>query len=409
MNFYAKTIAAASAFMFAASCGVTVSKTDTVPAEINISIGEETTEETLSSAAVTSQPPTEPQLSEAEMLLQTLSLHEKVCQMFMVTPEQVNGCDMVTSSDETYRSGLAEFPVGGIVLFEKNLETSEQTSQLLADSQDISRESCGVGLFTAIDEEGGTVARAANKLGTTSFYGMRTYGDTCDTESARSIGRTIGADIGALGFNVDFAPVADVNINGLNELGSRIFSSDPDVVSQMVTAFVGGIHESGVCATLKHFPGLGAEDGNTHYDRSVTLDRSVDDLRQTEFVPFSGGIAAGADFVMVGHQKITGIGDDLPCDLSYTAVTVLLRGELGFEGLAVTDSQQMNTISGVYGSGDAAVRAISAGIDIVLMPQDLRTAVDTVEQAVQSGELPQSRIDESVLRILEKKYELGLI
>ena len=137
MNFYAKTIAAASAFMFVASCGVTVSKTDTVPAEINISIGEETTEETLSSAAVTSQPPTEPQLSEAEMLLQTLSLHEKVCQMFMVTPEQVNGCDMVTSSDETYRSGLAEFPVGGIVLFEKNLETSEQTSQLLADSQDI--------------------------------------------------------------------------------------------------------------------------------------------------------------------------------------------------------------------------------------------------------------------------------
>ena len=409
MNFYAKTIAAASAFMFAASCGVTVSKTDTVPAEINISIGEETTEETLSSAAVTSQPPTEPQLSEAEMLLQTLSLHERVCQMFMVTPEQVNGCDTVTSSDETYRSGLAECPVGGIVLFEKNLETSEQTSQLLADSQDISRESCGVGLFTAIDEEGGTVARAANKLGTTSFYGMSTYGDTCDTESARSIGRTIGADIGALGFNVDFAPVADVNINGLNELGSRIFSSDPDVVSQMVTAFVGGIHESGVCATLKHFPGLGAEDGNTHYDRSVTLDRSVDDLRQTEFVPFSGGIAAGADFVMVGHQKITGIGDDLPCDLSYTAVTVLLRGELGFEGLAITDSQQMNTISGVYGSGDAAVRAISAGIDIVLMPQDLRTAVDTVEQAVQSGELPQSRIDESVLRILEKKYELGLI
>ena len=112
---------------------------------------------------------------------------------------------------------------------------------------------------------------------------------------------------------------------------------------------------------------------------------------------------------MVGHQKVTGIGDDLPCDLSYTAVTVLLRGELGFEGLAITDSQQMNTISGVYGSGDAAVRAISAGIDIVLMPQDLRTAVDTVEQAVQSGELPQSRIDESVLRILEKKYELGLI
>ena len=382
-------------------CGRTVGQTSESAADSN-AVTEATTvmQTTIPPAA---EPVAEPPLSEAEKLLQDLTLHERVCQMFMVTPEQLTSYSVVTYVDDEVRGGFEELPVGGIVLFAKNLETTDQTRQLLADFQSLSR----TGLFTAVDEEGGTIARAAQRLGTTSFYGMRYYGDLGDYDTAVGIGRTIGADIGGLGFNVDFAPVADVDISCANELGSRIFSSDPYVVASMASGVVSGLHESGVCATLKHFPGLGAEDGNTHYDSSVTLYRSLDELRETELIPFAEGIESGADFVMVGHQTVTGLGDGLPCDLSYAAVTELLRGELGFEGLVITDSQQMNTISRVYNSGEAAVMSIQAGVDIVLMPQDIGAAVEAVEEAVQNGDIAQKRIDESVLRILEKKHELA--
>ena len=162
-------------------------------------------------------------------------------------------------------------------------------------------------------------------------------------------------------------------------------------------------------ATLKHFPGLGAEDGNAHYDTKIVIDRTLDQLRQEEFLPFSSGIEAGVDFVMVSHQVVTGIGDDLPGDLSYQTVTELLKGELGFQGIAITDSQAMNTISGVYGAGEAAVMSVQAGIDIVLMPEELTQAFEAVRSAVESGEISEERIDQSVRLILEKKEKLGLL
>lgn len=345
----------------------------------------------------------------AEELMAGMSLREKVCQMFIVTPEQLTGYGCVTYADSTVRQSFMDMPVGGVILFAQNLTSQDQTAQLIADFQSYSQESCGVGIFTAVDEEGGTVARAAQKLGTTSFYNMEYYGSLNDTDLAYDVGSTIGSDLSGLGFNVDFAPVADVNLNSGNELGSRIFSSDPYVVSDMTAAVVRGLQDQGVCATLKHFPGLGAADGNTHYDNYVHIYRTLDELREAEFVAFSGGIEAGADFVMVGHQKVSGVGDDLPADLSYTVVTTLLREELGFQGLAVTDAQQMNTIAGVYGSGDAAVRSVEAGIDIILMPADLWSAVDAICTAVEDGRISEERIDESVARILMRKAELGLI
>ncbi len=373
---------------------------------------------TVTNEAESTVPPTEEAATEPEesdipdpvlQKLEELTLHQKVCQMFIVTPEQITGYGCVTLSDQAMKQGLDNYSVGGMIFFADNLVWQEQTRSMLADAQSYAIESCGTGLFMAIDEEGGTVARAAQKLGTTSFSNMSYYGSLNDAGAAYNVGETIGRDLSGLGFNLDFAPVADVNLNSANELGSRIFSSDPIVVSDMVANVVRGLESQGVCATLKHFPGLGAADGNTHYDNSVLIYRTLDELRSAEFVPFKGGIDAGVDFVMVGHQIVTGIGDNTPADLSYTAVTELLRGELGFEGIAVTDSQRMNTIAGVYGSGDAAVRSVQAGIDIILMPADLPTAVDAVCSAVENGQITEERIDESVTRILIKKYELGLI
>ena len=364
---------------------------------------EEVTEETTApEEEEQSDDPVEQKLSE-------LSLQDKVCQMFIVTPEQLTGYGCVTYADQAMEQALSTYNVGGIIFFAQNLSYWDQTTGLLADCQTYSMEKNGLGLFTAVDEEGGTVARAAQKLGTTALYNMEYYGSLNDSETAYGVGTTLGRDLASLGFNVDFAPVADVNLNPANELGSRIFSSDPYIVSDMVSNVVMGIQDQGVCATLKHFPGLGSAGGNTHYDNYVHIYRTLDELRAAELIPFRGGIEAGADFVMVGHQIVSGIGDELPADLSYSAVTGLLRNELGFEGLAVTDAQQMNTISGVYGSGGAAVMSVEAGIDLILMPADLPSAVWSVCDAVESGRITEERIDESVRRILRKKYELGLM
>lgn len=342
-------------------------------------------------------------------VLDGMTLEQKVGQMFMVTPEALTGVSTMTEVGNGTRNAIKEVPVGGIIYFAKNMTSQKQMKKIISSTQDYAVEACGIGLFTAVDEEGGDVARCAQKLGTTKFENMAHYGKENDSKTAYKIGSTIGKDLKALGFNVDFAPVADVNICSSNELGERIFSDDPNVVANMASYVVKGLQDEGVCATLKHFPGLGAEKGNTHTNSTVVIERSLEELRQTEFIPFAEGINAGADFVLVGHQTVTGFDDDLPCDLSYKAVTEMLRGELGFEGIAITDSQQMNTISKVYTSGEAAKLSIKAGIDIILMPVDYREAVNAVCEAVRSGEIPEKRIDESVMRILRKKYDLGLL
>lgn len=372
-------------------------------------VSEEPSTEPVTEATEPTEPPA-PEKTVPETLLEKMTLQEKVCQMFITTPEQLSGWDVVTLYDEVVEESMVNYPIGGMIMFSENLETTEQTAQLISDIQECAmNNNNGIGMFMSVDEEGGTVARVADSLGTTAFEDMVTYSDASDEHVSYEIGYTIGTDLKALGFNLDFAPVADVDISGASELGGRMFSSDPEIVATMASNVAVGLKDAGVCATLKHFPGLGAAEGNTHTDSDVTISRSLDDLRATEFVPFKKGIESGADFVMVGHQIISGVGDWLPSDLSYTVVTELLRNELSFNGLIVTDSQMMNTITDVYSAGEAAVMAVNAGVDIVLMPADLTEAIDSVCSAVESGEIGQSRIDESVLRILNKKYEMGLI
>ena len=212
--------------------------------------------------------------------VQQMTLEEKVCQKFIVTPESLTGFNgTVVAAGDTTRAALETYPVGGLIYFSANLETQEQTREMLTNTQNYAQELSGIGVFLAVDEEGGTVARAADSLGTTAFSDMSVYGADADTEKANEIGSTIGNDLKALGFNLDFAPVADVNLNSKNELGNRIFSSDPAVVASMSAGVVTGLQNSGVCATLKHFPGLGAGDGNTHRG-SVYIERTLEELEQ---------------------------------------------------------------------------------------------------------------------------------
>lgn len=190
-----------------------------------------------------------------------MTLEQKVCQMFMVTPEALTGISPMVEVGQGTAKAMKKYPVGGIIYFAQNLNSRSQITAMINNTQNSSKAACGTGVFTAIDEEGGTVARAAQKLGTTSFSNMAYYGQYNDSGTAYNIGNTIGTDLRALGFNVDFAPVADVNIDPNNELGDRIFSSNSEVVANMVTNVSMGMQDAGVSATLKHFPGLGAENG----------------------------------------------------------------------------------------------------------------------------------------------------
>ena len=348
----------------------------------------------------------------AELTLQNMTLEEKIYQLFIVTPEVLvdNVVSTVVQTGTMTKQALQDKPVGGIVYFSQNLESPAQTKEMIETAQNCIRASHPVGLWIAVDEEGGTVARVADNLGTTSYSDMSVYGQKADVSEIYMVGAGIADDIAEFGFNLDFAPVADVWIDPQNELQERIFSSDPAVVSEMVSSMVQGLQNSGnVSATLKHFPGLGAENGNTHEDTFTHIDRTYEDLESVDFLPFRAGIEAGADFVMVGHQIVSAAGDELPSDLSPVVITEWLRGSLQYDGIVVTDAHNMNTIAETYSSGEAALLAIEAGADIVLMPRDLNEAFQSIYDAVEQQEISEERINESVLRILTAKAKHHLL
>ncbi|MCD8379002.1 MAG: glycoside hydrolase family 3 protein [Lachnospiraceae bacterium] len=340
-------------------------------------------------------------------ILSDMTLWEQVCQLFIVTPEQLTGVSVATQAGETTKQALSDYPVGGIVYFAANILTRDQCSTMISNSQSYSK----IGLFIAVDEEGGTVARIGNNsaMGTTSFPDMKTIGDTGNTQNAYEVGYTIGSEISELGFNLDFAPVADVDSNPDNPvIGDRSFGSDATVVSEMVAAAVQGFHDGGILCTLKHFPGHGDTSTDSH-EGYTELTKTLAELWETELVPFAGGISAGADFVMVGHISVPQVtGSDLPATLSDIMISIL-RDDLGFDGLIITDSMQMEAITDRYSSAEAAVMAIQAGVDMILMPENLQEAVEGVYEAVQSGEISEARLEESVLRILETKIRSGII
>ncbi len=356
-------------------------------------------------------PAREDEMTQEESLLEKMTLKEKIYQMFIVTPEQLTGMteSYATIAGNMTKQALSEKPVGGLIYFSDNLLNKEQVQSMLSGTQEFARSSeNGIGLFLSVDEEGGTVARAAEKLGTTAFNDMAYYGEKGFPALVYEMGQTIGSDLSELGFNLDFAPVADVNLNPDNELGNRIFSGSAPVVGEMTSNFVRGIQEKGVFATLKHFPGLGAGDGNTH-SGSVLIKRTYKQLKEDEFIAFKGGIEAGAGFVMVGHQITSGSKDDLPGCMSKKVITDWLRGDLGFSGIVITDAMAMGAITGSYSCGEAAVMAVEAGVDIILMPENLTIAAEAVTNAVNQGRISEERIDESVSRILSKKLESGII
>lgn len=343
----------------------------------------------------------------ADKILNDMTLEEKVYQMMFVAPEDITGVGVALQAGETTKKALEEYPVGGIIYFAQNFESREQITKMIKSTQSYSR----IPLFISVDEEGGRVSRLGSNpsMGTVKHPPMLEIGKTEDFEKAYETGKTLANDLKSLGFNMDFAPVADVLINKNNtEIGDRSFGNDTEIVSMMVENCVRGLQENGVSATLKHFPGAGATSVDSHTGYSANP-RTAKELRSTEFQPFIAGIDAGADFVMISHMTLTNaIKENLPCSLSKEVVTDMLVNELGFKGIIITDSFRMGAVTEHYLPEEIGVMAIKAGNDMILMPKDMQATHKGIVDAVNTGEISEERINESVRKILQKKIEKDL-
>lgn len=389
------------------------------PAETIIAESPSPTPE-VTAAPQTPTPTVEP-ASKPETLLDSMSLEEKVGQLFIIRPESLSTALTPQQAHETTEYGVTEwtedmaaqlekYPAGGIVIFGKNISSPEQLKSFVAAMQEAS----ALPLFVGVDEEGGSVSRLANSPAFKTeegyvlpqFKSMEEIGASGDTGAARTLGFTIGCYLAEYGFNLDFAPVADTNTNPDNVvIGDRAFGSGPELVSQMVAAELEGLHSAGVLGCIKHFPGHGDTVGDTH-EGYVSIQKTWEELLSAELIPFIGNLG-NTDMVMVAHISLPNVtGDGLPASLSGELINDKLRGELGYEGVVVTDSLAMGAITQEYSSADCAVMALAAGADVLLMPEDYAAAFEGVVQAVEDGRLSMERIDESVRRVLELKEQL---
>ena len=346
---------------------------------------------------------------QAEEIVAAMSLEEKIAQMFIITPDALTGVTGANYAGQVTEQCFQSYPVGGLVFFESNILSEEQIQTMTSSLQRISLSYTGLPLFLGVDEEGGRVARIAGRgiLDAPVFDSMYSIGMSGDSARAYQAGKEIASYVREAGFNVDFAPVADIWSNPANTvIGDRSFGTEAGTVSEMVSAMVTGMTEEKILSVVKHFPGHGNTDEDSH-SGAVYSWRTLEELEAEEFLPFQAGIQAGADMVMVGHISLPEcLGNDAPASLSYEAVSGILRGKLDFEGLVVTDALNMGAISNRYSSGEAAVRAVQAGVDILMMPQDFYGAYESLLNAVSQDEISEERIGESVTRIVEKKLEI---
>lgn len=344
----------------------------------------------------------------ARAALEKMSLEEKVAQLFIATPESLGGVDPVTDASQ-FQSQYNNLPVGGLIFFDKNFVDVAQTQAMLAGAQSFSQERLNLPIFLSCDEEGGTVARVANSgvLGIAPQPSAAELGASQDLNVIRQQGEYVGQYLHQLGFNVDFAPDADVITNPENTvLAGRTFSSDPAQVAQMALAFTQGLEAEHVLPVYKHFPGHGSTSGDTH-DGFAYSNRTLEELENCDLIPFQTGIANGIPAIMVAHISLPELtGSDLPASLNPQIITDLLRKQMGYSGLIITDALNMGAVADHYDSREAVIRALQAGADMVLMPGDLYTDYEAVVNAVHTGDYPEAQLNDSVLRVLKAKFAL---
>lgn len=345
---------------------------------------------------------------DVEKLICRMSLEEKVGQLFIISPESLTSVkDSATTLSSEMEETLQKYPVGGVIMFGNNIKNPVQITDFISALQ----KATSVPLFVAVDEEGGRVARLANNpaFDLEKFESAAAVGATEDVREALKMGQTIGTYLKHYGFNLDFAPVSDVNTNPDNPvIGRRAFSSDAHTATLMASAMADGLRQHGIIPTFKHFPGHGDTKQDSHLGLAINA-KSKSHLEKCEWLPYQS--LTDQNCVMVGHIALPEITGDsaVPASMSHQVVTEILREQLGFSGVIITDSLVMKGVTDSYSNEDAAIAAISAGCDILLIPQNLQAAFDAIVNAVTDGRISEQRLNESVERILSLKIQYGIL
>ncbi len=352
--------------------------------------------------------------SEVEEMLRKMTLREKVGQLFFVRPEALDPdihwenppTDLaplkLQEVNEKMKQQNKSYPVGGIILYDWNINDEAQLAKFLPQLKALNGKP-----LICIDEEGGRVARLANNpnFHVKKYESMAAIGATGNPANAYECGNTIGTYLKKYGFDIDFAPVADVNTNPDNIIiGKRAFSDDPAVAAPMVVNYLQGLKDAGIVGCIKHFPGHGDVKTDTHYGYAQTQ-KTWAEMLSCEMVTFRAGINWGCQLVMTAHigaPKV--IGSDIPSTMSSVMLQNKLRGELGYRNIIVTDALEMGAITKQYTNVDAVLGCLKAGVDIVLCPKEYAEVFDAVVKAVENGTISETRLNDSVRRILMLKY-----
>jgi len=338
--------------------------------------------------------------------LAEMSLREKVGQLFNVRVEALDLTSTYTQTgpSQVITDGFKRYPCGGLTLYAANIKNPQQIIDFTQFLHDL-----GNYPLLCIDEEGGRVARIANnnQFNVTKYASMAAVGATGDPKNGYEAGNNIGGYLAIYGFDVDFAPVSDVNTNPDNVvIGDRAFGSSPQLVADFASQFLLGLQKNTVEGCLKHFPGHGDTKADTHYGYAESL-KTWAEISSCEMIPFRKGIETGTQLIMTAHICLPNVTDEsIPSTLSPLILQEKLRGELGYKGIIITDSMGMGAITQEYSPEEAAIRALEAGCDIILDPADYVSAFEAVVSAVESGRLTMAQIDERVSKVLALKKRI---
>lgn len=326
-----------------------------------------------------------------------MTLEEKVAGLFVVTPEQLTGVGTAVRAGDGTKTAMEEMPIGGLVYYRKNMESAEQIKEMLTNTVSYSKHP----MFLAVNEGGDSTSSVQNSP--IEVPDVTAPGSIKEASEAYQLGQSIGAYLAELNFNVNFAPTADILYEEKAAVAGQCFGGDASFNSELVAEFVKGLEEQGVSAAVKTFPGTGHLTASTT-STTVSTDKSREDYA-ADLSVFQAGIDAGADFVMVSNIVAPELSGGMePCSMSAGVVTDILRGELGFDGIIITEPMNGKAITEYYSASEAAVAALKAGCDMILMPENLKEAYQGILDGVANGSVAEARINDSLKRVFRVKY-----
>ena len=331
--------------------------------------------------------------------INSMTLDEKIGQMIITG---FNGSEYNDDMDRL----INEYKVGGVILFARNIEDSNQMIDLTRALQENNN---NLPLFISIDEEGGRVSRLPDDV--EKFPSAFTIGLINNQQTAYENGKEIGYTLKRLGINLDYAPVLDIYSNENNTvIGDRAFSTEESIVSTMGIATMEGIEDSDIIPVVKHFPGHGDTEVDSHYGLPIVY-KTLEELRNFEFIPFVKAIESGCDVIMVSHIILNEVDSSNPASLSKIVISDLLRKDLEFDKVVITDDMSMGAITSIMSIEEACIKSIKAGCDILLLGnayEEIEQVIDSIKLKLYNGEISEEQINKSVKRILElkKKYNM---